>query len=151
MSSKWYMGLLLAGAMIVGCDEKKEVKAPDPARAADTAKDAAKDAAKTATDAAKDATKSATDAAKSATDAATVKATDATAAVKEQGSKLLDQLKAAVDAKKLTDAEGLIKQLDAIKDKLPDDLKTKFETLKKGFEAVKAGAANLIPAAGGNK
>ncbi len=106
--------------------EQPAVKPPEsttPAVVAPTTQKVV-DAAKTTMDATKTA---ATDAAKAATDA-----------TNQQANKLMNDLSSAIGSAKWSDADALIKQLDAMRDKLPADLQTKYDGLKKLYTDNKA-------------
>jgi hypothetical protein len=147
----------LVAAVFVGCDDKKGSGTPaanqPAAKSTDTsAADKAAAAAKAATDnAAADkvaadkaaAQKAAAD--KVAADKASPDkaAADAKAAAdksaadaKTQGSKLLDNLQTAI-------TDGIIKQLDGLRDKLPADMVSKFDSLKKLYTDNKGLLQNL--------
>jgi hypothetical protein len=55
-------------------------------------------------------------------------------AVRDQASKLLADLQTAVTAQKWTDAGALVKQLDAVRDRLAADQKASFDSLKKQYD-----------------
>lgn len=153
--------VFLAGALLAGCD-KDDSKSPDASAAAKTA-DAKADANKDAADAKATAIKNAADA-KAATDKASANAeaaaektaantkaaaekaaanakaaSDKAAAetVRAQASKLLTDLQTAVTDQKWTDAAAIVKQLDAVRDKLDADQKAGFDSLKKQYDANK--------------
>lgn len=144
--------LALTALLAVGCDDTKNAvdAAKDKANAAaSTATDAAKsaaDSAKSAADSAKDSAAGAVDAAKDkaagAVDAAKDKAAGAMDAVKEAATKqatdLYDKAMAAVKENKITDAEGILNQLTALKDKLPADWASKIDSLKSAIDKAKA-------------
>ena len=127
--------LFLTGALLMGCEDKT-AKSPDPATAAKAA-DAKADADKAAADAKADADKAAADAKaaadKAAIDAKTAAKKASAEAGKDQAAKLLSDLQAAVKGQKWTDAGPIIKQLDALRDKLPADQQARFDGLKKQY------------------
>ena len=141
--------LFLSGVVLIGCE--KAAESPDPAaaaKAADTKADVDKAAAdakartdKAAADAQAKADKAAADAKanveKAAADAKTAADKAAAEAGKDQAVKLLSNLSVAVKDGKWTDAEAIIKQLDALRDKLPADQQAQFDSLKKQYDAGK--------------
>lgn len=139
MTTRILCSLALAAAFIVGC---KEEPAPAPKvdntpklPSVDDVKKAADNATKTATDATKNATATATDAAKTAADEA-----------KKNASDWMSKLEAAIKDKKLDDAKTYVDKLQAIRDQLPAELKSKFDSLKAAFDAAKAqGAVPGLP------
>lgn len=152
--------LFLTGALLMGCEEKLATKSPDAgadakaaavkADAVKAAADAKADATKTAADAKAAAAKTAANAnavadkaaanAKAEADKATadakIAADEAAAnAVRGQASKMITDLQTAVTDKKWADAGALVKQLDAVRDKLAADQKVSFDSLKKQYDA----------------
>lgn len=151
--------LFLTGTLLMGCDNGPSSKSPDAsteAKAADTkaaadktAADARATADKSVADAKaaanKDAANAEAVAAKAAADARaaadktaaeTKAAADKTAAdaAREQATKLLADLQTALTAKKWSDAGALVKQLDAIRDRLSADQKASIDSLKKQYD-----------------
>jgi hypothetical protein len=127
--------LFLTGAVLAGCDDKA-AKSPDPAtaaKAADAKAEADKDAADAKAKADKSAANAKAAAEKSAADAKTAAVKAAAEAGKDQAAKLLSDLGTAVKGAKWTDAEAIIKQLDALRDKLPADKQASFDSLKKQY------------------
>ena len=141
-----YISALLGGAMLVGCDDKKDTVTPKVEEKVNKATDSIKDATKTGVDAVKDATKTGVDTVKDATKTTTDAGKTAMDAAKEQGSKLIEQFQAAITGNKMTEADGIMKQIEAIKDKLPEDLKAKYESAKKMFDVAKAKLGGAVPA-----
>jgi hypothetical protein len=72
----------------------------------------------------------------------------AAADAKAQGGKLLDQFKTAVTSGNWTDADALIKQLDGMRDKMPAELQSQYDSLKKLYNDNKA-KLPAIPGLGG--
>jgi len=151
--------LFLAGALMMGCDDRSTSKSPNAganARAADAKAAADKAAADTKAVAKKDAadaealadktaanTKAAADKAaaeaKAAADkvaANTKAAADKTAAddARTEATKLLADLQTAVTGQKWTDAGALVKQLDPVRSKLAADQKAAFDSLKTQYD-----------------
>ena len=96
--------LFLTGALLIGCEDRIASNSPDASTEAKAAD------AKAAAD-------------KAAADA-----------VRDQASKLLADLQTAVTGQKWTDAGALVKQLDAVRDKLAADQQASFDSLKKQYE-----------------
>jgi hypothetical protein len=151
--------LLVSGAFLIGCDEKKspsaEVNAAQNKAAVDKkAADAKAVADNDAAYAKASADKAAADAqAAGVKDSADVKAADAKAAAEAKAasdkvtadkaavdalqhrtSKLLADLKTDITDQKWADAEAIIKQLDAVRDRLPAGQSASFDSLKKKYE-----------------
>jgi membrane protein involved in colicin uptake len=129
--------LFLAGAFLIGCDKTKspsadvnaaETKAAVDKNAADAKATAEKAAAeKTATeDKAKADAKAASD--KVAADKAAADTLD------KQSSKLLADLKTDIADKKWADAGVIVKELDAVRDRLPAGEAASFDSLKKQYD-----------------
>lgn len=145
--------LFLAGGLLIGCEDRTASRSPDPntaAKAADAKAEAEKAAAdakaavdKDAANASAAADKAAADA-KAAADKAAINAKvdadkaaadgKADATVRDQASKLLADLQTAVTNQKWTDAGVVVKQLDAIRDRLAVDQKATFDSLKKQYD-----------------
>lgn len=142
--------LCLTGALLLGCDDKT-AKSPDPAtaaRAADAKADADKAAAdagakadRVAVDVKADADKAAAntkaDTDKAAVDVKTAARKASAEAGKDQAAKLISDLQTAVKDQKWSDAGPIIKQLDALRDKLAADQQATFDSLKKQYDANK--------------
>jgi hypothetical protein len=151
-------GLVVVGAMaLVGCD-----KQPDPpkvgtnkpavptvedikagaAKAAEKTKEVATDAAHAAKQAGAntaDAISNSVNDAKSSEAARNAQATaaDTMDKVKAQGSDLLAKLDAAIKENRLTDAQTYVDAFERIKANVPDELKTRYESLKASLKAAK--------------
>jgi len=110
-----------------------------PRDAAASAKDAAANTAANA----KDAVSNAVNDAKASDAAQSAKATadDVMAKVKADGQTLLDKLDNAIKSNKLDEGQTYVDAFDKIKDKVPAELKAKYDTLKAQFAAAKAKAA----------
>ena len=157
---RYVLPLLLAGALLAGCDDKKvdqpkvdntprmpnvnDVKAGMD-KAADQAKTAAADAGKATADAARSATDAAKTATGNAVDATKSATSDAAAAVKSQANDWMAKLEDAIKSNKLDDAQTYVDKLDAVKASLPAEWQTKLDSLKATFSAAKAKAAAAIP------
>jgi hypothetical protein len=149
--------IFVAGWMLVGCDDRPAAT-PDPqttansseakAEADKAAADAKAKAEKAAANAKADAEKAAADAKaksekvaadakadadKAVADAKTAAIKAAAEAGKEQAEKLLSNLGTAVKDQKWTDAEAIIKQLDALRDKLSAEQQASYDSLKKQY------------------
>jgi hypothetical protein len=163
MNAKYLiLPLFMAGAFLIGCDKKEspsaDVNAAETKAAVDkTAADAKASAdkasanaqaagvkdsadvkaadAKVAADKTADAAKSTADA-KAASDKVTADKAAADA-LQEQTSKLLANLKTDITDKKWADADAIVKQLDAVRDRLPAGQSASFDSLKKQYEGNK--------------
>jgi hypothetical protein len=167
-AKRFFLPLVLAGALLAGCDDKKPdqpkvdatPKAPtagDMKAGMDKAADQAKTAAGNAVDATKaaaantaDATKAAAantaDATKAAASSAgdTVKASpagDAAAAAKTQAGEWMAKLEQAIKDNKLDEAKTYMDKLQSMRASLPAEWQTKLDSLKTLYEGAKAKAA----------
>ena len=154
---------LLVGVAVTGtgCDRNDMPKAntnkpvppptaQDVAQRAAEAEAKARAAAGVAVDKTKEAGANAADAvAKAANDAkasdaaqsAKATADDVMAKVKADGQSMLDKLDTAIKSNKLDEGQTYVDAFDKIKDKVPAELKAKYDTLKAQFAAAKAKAA----------
>ena len=123
------LSVALAGFLLAGCDDKKTPPAP---RVEDKPKAPAVD------ESSKPVVpeKVAIDTPKPATDPV-IKSNDTTAAptTREQATKLLTDLKSAIDRGKFTQADESLKKLDAIKESLPPDLSKRLEDLRAAYNS----------------
>jgi hypothetical protein len=110
-----------------------KVAADAKADADKVAANAKADADKAAAKADKVAANAKADAAKAAMDAKTAAIKASAEAGKDQAAKLLSDLQTAVKDQRWTDAGPIIKQLDALRDKLPADQQATFDSLKKQY------------------
>jgi hypothetical protein len=144
-AKRYFLPLVLAGALLAGCDDKKV----DQPKVDNTPKmpnvndikagvDKAADQAKTA---AADASKATADAAKTAADSAKTATTDAAAAVQTQASDWMAKLEDAIKSNKLDEGQTYVDKLDSVKASLPAEWQTKLDSLKATFNAAKAKAA----------
>lgn len=62
-------------------------------------------------------------------------ATTATPSTREQATKLLTDLKSAIDRGKFTQADESLKKLDAMKETLPPDLSKRLEDLRTAYNS----------------
>lgn len=151
---RWTVSFVLAGALIAaGCDDPNKPKEPkvnpgpstptlptaeqikaEAAKGIEAGKVAAADAAAKV----KAATPEVIDQAKTTT--ATV-----TEAAKTQGSEMMAKLDSAIKENKLDQAQTYLDGLEKIKANLPEDLKSKYESMKTSFAAAKAKAAGALP------
>jgi hypothetical protein len=132
--------LVLAGALVVGCEKKNEPKVDntpktptmnDVKAGADKASDRTKEAAS-------DATKNTTDAAKTAADTAKSTATDAAETVKTQATDWYAKAEDAVKNNKLDDAKTYLDKLESFKSKLSTEWQTKIDALQSAYTAARA-------------
>ena len=159
-AQRLFLPLVLAGALLAGCDDKKvdqpkvdntpkmpgvnDIKAGMD-KAADQAKTAATDAGKATADAARSATDAAKTATGSAVDATKSATSDAAAAIKNQASDWMAKLEDAIKSNKLDEGQTYLDKLDSVKASLPAEWQTKLDSLKATFSAAKAKAAAAIP------
>ena len=123
--------LVVAGSMMwLGC-EKKEDGTPSAVQSV------------------KDASAAAADKAKDMGQAAAAKASDVASAVTAEAQKYIDQINAFIKDKKWDEADGVLKKLEAMKDKLPAEWAAKVESAKQMLDKAKAAVGNAMPAAGG--
>jgi hypothetical protein len=157
-AKRWSVSLVVLGALLVGCDDKKpkEPKVDNTPKAATTNMDdvrkaaaekaaAADAAARSATNAAKTAATDAADATKTAAADATQKATDAAAAVKTQATDWMAKLETAIKDNKLDEAKTYLDKLESVRASLPVDWQTKLDSLKSAFNAAKLKAGAALP------
>jgi hypothetical protein len=104
-------------AQAAGVKDSADAKAADAKALADKTAEAAKSTADT----------------KAASDKATADKAAADA-LQEQTSKLLADLKTDITDKKWADADAIVKQLDAVRDRLPAGQSASFDSLKKQYE-----------------
>lgn len=143
--------LTIAVAVIAGCDKKPEPKAGPVVPPADykekmeaASKAQREAAAKAAAEAQKRMGAAAATAGNAATDAAAgaqSTAADVTARVKADGQILLDRLDASIKANKLDEGQTYVAAFENIKDKVPAELKARYDTLKTELDTAKAKAA----------
>ncbi len=120
----FFAGAVLAAAMVVGCDKKEDsgmgTKAPAPVsnKMPDMAnlKDKAGDMKDKAVTAGNDAVAQGKDMASDMT---------------KQAQEKIAQIKEAISTGKLTDADAMLKQLDALKAKLPQSVQDQITDLRK--------------------
>ena len=147
-------GVVLAVAVAGGCDKKPEPKIgagrPSAAeynammeQARTAARDASAKAAQAATQRAAAGTQASAADVKLLEQAAAVAANDA----KARGAELLGKLDAAIKDRKLDEARTYADAFDKIKESVPAELKTRYESLKAHYQAAKDKAATPPPAA----
>jgi hypothetical protein len=167
--ARFLLPIVVAGALIAGCD-KNDNKAQNPPantssttndvktdmqKAGDQAKDAAasaaqatSDAAKTAADKAKtaasDTAKSTNDAAKTAADTAKSTTDAATADVKTQATDWFAKAEDALKNNKLDDAKMYLEKLESFKSKLSPEWQAKIDAFQKTYEAARAKAVTNL-------
>jgi hypothetical protein len=126
---------LLSASLVIGCDDADKPAAATPAT---PTMEGAKSSAAEVKAGVEAKTADTVDATKAA-------AADASSAVTDQAKKLYDQATEAVKGMKLDDAQKYFDQLNALKDKLPADWKTKVDELGKLITDAKA-KLSAIPA-----
>jgi hypothetical protein len=134
-SSRWFLKLVVVATLLGGCDDKKNATAPQPEDKNKTR--AMDDSPKPVV------TPKAIDTGLPKSDPDPTPAKPIAPAVptsREQATKLLDDLKSAIDRGKLGDADANLKKLDAMKDQLPRDLSDRLEALRTAYKAWSAGA-----------
>jgi hypothetical protein len=166
--AKTLSAIVLAAALVAGCDDKKptpKVEADKPAMpsmdamkekaaaAADATKDAAakamektKDAGAKVAEGTKDMTASAVDKTKTATADAPAKVADATATGNAMAADWVAKLEDAIKANKLDEAKTYMDKLESVKANLPENLRQRYEGLKVSYEAAKAKVGAGLPA-----
>lgn len=114
---------LFTAALVIGCDEKPK----EPKVDTNTNKlPAVVDDIKTKAD----------NAAKNAS----AGASDALAAAKDQGTALVNKMKAAIENNRLDEAQTYVDAVEKIKTNLPEDIKAQYEKLKTRLSELKAKA-----------
>ena len=166
-AKRFFLPLVLAGALLAGCDDKKaeqpkvDSTPKTPAmtdtktdmkntmdKTADMTKTAAGDMTKsagqmtkTAADKTADATKTAAANTADAAKTAAANTSDAAMAAKTQASDWMAKLEQAIKDNKLDEAQTYLDKLQAAKASLPAEWQTKLDGLKTAFDAAKAKAA----------
>ena len=151
MSFAKYALIAAATFAVIGCEKAEDQKAvdatqnkvdsqvKDATKSMDTAKAKSMDALDTAKDKAGDAAKMAGDAAGAMEIPGLGKVED-----------VMTKIKTYIEEKKLDDAQALVDKADAYKDKMPDAVKTQFESLKgllgKAKDAAKLMGGTAAPA-----
>jgi hypothetical protein len=140
-----------AAAVTAGCDRQPNPKAgggkppPNYNQMMEQGREAARDAAAKAAQAA---TRGAPTTPPSNADLKTLEAVTAeqmAADVKARGADLLGKLETAIKANKLDDAQTYVDAFDKIKDNVPPELKTRYESLKAQFQAARPKATTPQP------
>lgn len=132
-ASVW--GLVVAGALIVGCDDETNKPAPAPAPAP-----------------APSGTTGGGGTDMTPATQPTGAAAGATDAIVAEAKTKLQQVTEFIQARKFSDAEPLLKQLEGMKDKLPQAIQDQIVNVRKMFDTAKQGAAAIpggIPGVGG--
>ncbi len=151
-------GMLLSGAMVVGCNstEDKPVVPPAPSNATqrnvDKAQDAAKDTMDNAADAAKNAANKGKDAMNDAVDAtkdAANQAADSSSAMVKEAQAKLDEAMTYIKENKLDMADKALTQVEKMKDSLTPALQTQLANARKMLDTARNAPA--MPTMPGNK
>ena len=129
-------GIALASSLfILGCDEKTK-PTPTPAPSTPTTEGDVKqqiedqsDAAKREVDKQAEAAKENADKTKEQIEASSDAAKEAVGELSDQGKKLISDIKSAIDNKEFSKLDAYIKQAEALKGKLPQELQAELDGL----------------------